>query len=138
MNNDMIIKKTNVWGQFHNVKNVDKRTRLMKKQQLISGKGGYPFIDHYTIYTYKPKHQKGQSKEEQSFILSYAYNYDAFADENVFSGAKAVAYLLHRRGNKFLSLLITVSGPLGRIGYKWVARNRSSAPVKLLSRLLKP
>ena len=60
------------------------------------------------------------------------------ADEKVFSGAKAVAYLLRRRGNKFLSLLITLSGPLGRIGYKWVARNRSSAPVKLLSRLLKP
>ncbi|CAN2241241.1 COG3011 Predicted thiol-disulfide oxidoreductase [actinobacterium SCGC AAA044-D11] len=60
------------------------------------------------------------------------------ADAKIFSGAKAVAFLLRRRGNKFLSLLITLSGPLGRSGYKWVARNRSSAPVKLLSRLLKP
>ena len=60
------------------------------------------------------------------------------ADKKVFSGAKAVAFLLRWRGNKILSLLITLSGPLGRIGYKWVARNRSSAPVKLLSRLLKP
>ena len=60
------------------------------------------------------------------------------ADKRVFNGAKAVAFLLHHRGNKVLSLLITLSGPLGRIGYKWVARNRSSAPVKLLSRLLKP
>jgi predicted DCC family thiol-disulfide oxidoreductase YuxK len=60
------------------------------------------------------------------------------AEEKVFSGAKAVAYLLRRRGNKSLYLLITLSGPLGRIGYKWVARNRSSAPVKLLSRFLKP
>ena len=60
------------------------------------------------------------------------------ADAKTFSGAKAVAFLLRRRGNKVLSLLITLSGPLGRIGYKWVARNRSSAPVKLLSRLLKP
>ncbi len=60
------------------------------------------------------------------------------ADAKVFSGAKAVAYLLRRRRNRFLSLFITLSGPLGRIGYKWVARNRSSAPVKLLSRLLKP
>ena len=60
------------------------------------------------------------------------------ADAKIYSGAKAVAFLLRRRGNKFLSLLITLSGPLGRIGYKWVARNRSSAPVKLLSRLLKP
>jgi predicted DCC family thiol-disulfide oxidoreductase YuxK len=60
------------------------------------------------------------------------------ADAKIFSGAKAVAFLLRRRGNKFLYLLITLSGPLGRIGYQWVARNRSSAPVKLLSRLLKP
>ena len=60
------------------------------------------------------------------------------ADAKILSGAKAVAFLLRRRGNKFLSLLITLSGPLGRIGYQWVARNRSSAPVKLLSRLLKP
>ena len=60
------------------------------------------------------------------------------ADEKTFNGAKAVAFLLRRRGNKFLSLLITLSGPLGRIGYQWVARNRSSAPVRLLSRFLKP
>ena len=31
MDNDMIIKETNVWGHFHNVRNVDKRLRLMKK-----------------------------------------------------------------------------------------------------------
>jgi predicted DCC family thiol-disulfide oxidoreductase YuxK len=59
-------------------------------------------------------------------------------DAKILSGAKAVAFLLHHRGNKFLSLLITLSGPLGRIGYQWVARNRSSAPVKMLSRYLKP
>ena len=60
------------------------------------------------------------------------------ADAKTFSGAMAVAYLLRRRGNKFLSLLITLSGPLGKIGYQWVARNRSSTPVKLFSRFLKP
>ena len=60
------------------------------------------------------------------------------ANAKVFSGAKAVAYLLRCRGNNFLSLLISLSGPLGRFGYQWVARNRSSVPVKLLSRLLKP
>jgi predicted DCC family thiol-disulfide oxidoreductase YuxK len=59
------------------------------------------------------------------------------ADAKTFSGAKAVAFLLRRRGNKFLSLLITLSGPLGRVGYQWVAHNRSSVPVKLLGRLLK-
>ena len=31
MNTDMIIKETNVWGQFHNVGIVDKRIRRSKK-----------------------------------------------------------------------------------------------------------
>ena len=60
------------------------------------------------------------------------------ADAKTFSGTEAVAFLLRSRGNKVLFLLITLSGPLGKNGYQWVARNRSSAPVKLLSRLLKP
>lgn len=53
------------------------------------------------------------------------------------SGAGAVAFLLKVRGNGVLSALITLSGPLGRSSYKWVAGNRNSAPVKLLSNLLK-
>jgi len=82
INNEMIIKKTNVWGHLHNVRNVVKRLRLIKKQEILQG--GYPFIDHYTIYAYKPKNQKGPTKEEQTFILSYAYNYDLFTNEDVF------------------------------------------------------
>ena len=57
--------------------------------------------------------------------------------DKTFSGAGAVAFLLKYRGNRVLSYLITLSGPLGRSGYRWVAGNRNSAPVKLLSRLLK-
>lgn len=53
------------------------------------------------------------------------------------SGAGAVAYLLKVRGNRVLSTLITLSGSVGRSGYRWVAGNRNSAAVKLLSRLLK-
>ena len=82
INNDMIIKKINVWGHFHNVRNVVKLLRLMKKREILEG--GYPFIDHYNIYAYKPKNQKGPSKEEQTFVLSYAYNYDSFANEDAF------------------------------------------------------
>ena len=77
----MIIRKTSIWGDLYNVRNMIKRMRLTKKRQLI---GEYPFIDHYTIYAYKPKNQKGPAKEEQTFILSYAYNYDSFADEDAF------------------------------------------------------
>jgi predicted DCC family thiol-disulfide oxidoreductase YuxK len=60
----------------------------------------------------------------------------AISGQQQFSGAKAVAFLLKRRGNKVLSALLTISGPLGRIGYQWVARNRNSLPVKALSRFL--
>ena len=53
------------------------------------------------------------------------------------SGAAAVAYLLKRRGNRVLGGFVSLSGPIGRGGYKLVAGNRNSVLVKLLSRLLK-
>ena len=96
MNNDMVIKETKVWGNFYNVKNGNKRIRLMKKHKLITGKG-YPFIDHYTIYCYKPKNQKGPAREEQTFILSYAYNYDSFENEDTFiSKLNEIGLLFHK------------------------------------------
>lgn len=79
----MIIKETTVWGDFYKAKNFEKIKRLMKKNKLITG-GGHPFIDHYKIYAYKPKTQKGPAREEQTFILSYVYNYDSFANEDTF------------------------------------------------------
>ena len=90
----MIIRETNVWGQFHNVRNIDKRIRLMKKGEIINS---YPFVDHYTIYAYKPKNQKGPAREEQTFILSYAYNYDSFANEDAFiSKLNEIGLLFHK------------------------------------------
>jgi predicted DCC family thiol-disulfide oxidoreductase YuxK len=53
-----------------------------------------------------------------------------------FRGAAAVAYLLRARGNRFASILITASGPLGRFGYHWVATHRNLRVIKLLTRLL--
>ncbi len=59
-------------------------------------------------------------------------------EQHRFRGAQAAAFLLKRRGNKVLSAIITLSGPLGRIVYRWVASHRNSWPVKILSRVLKP
>jgi predicted DCC family thiol-disulfide oxidoreductase YuxK len=59
-------------------------------------------------------------------------------EQHSFSGAQAAAFLLKCRGNKVLSALIALSGPLGRGVYRWVAGNRNTWPVKILSRLLKP
>jgi predicted DCC family thiol-disulfide oxidoreductase YuxK len=52
------------------------------------------------------------------------------------SGAQAVALLLNLRGNKVLAKLIMISGPIARVGYKWVAGNRNSVPVKILAKLI--
>ncbi|KAB2641413.1 MAG: DUF393 domain-containing protein [Verrucomicrobia bacterium] len=52
------------------------------------------------------------------------------------SGAEAVAFLLIARGNKITGALVTALGPISRFAYRWVASNRSSLPVKILSRLL--
>ena len=56
---------------------------------------------------------------------------------NTLGGAAAVAFLLKARGNRVSSALITALGPISRFGYRWVANNRNSLPVKILSRLLK-
>jgi len=58
-------------------------------------------------------------------------------DHTRVSGAAAVAFLLSRRGNRFLASLITFSGPLARITYRWIADNRNTWPVKVLSAALK-
>jgi len=55
-----------------------------------------------------------------------------------YNGADAVSYLLKARGNRIMAGLITSSGPIGHITYRWIARNRNSIPVKFLSYLLKP
>ncbi|CAB4658342.1 MAG: DUF393 domain-containing protein [Actinobacteria bacterium] len=54
----------------------------------------------------------------------------------VLAGAPAIAFLLKKRCNHFLSLLITTSGPFGRLGYKWVSTHRSSIVIKIAHRLL--
>ena len=55
---------------------------------------------------------------------------------NRYSGARAVAFLLKARGNTVLATVLTISGPVGRAGYRWVAGNRNSWLVKVLSRIL--
>jgi predicted DCC family thiol-disulfide oxidoreductase YuxK len=53
-----------------------------------------------------------------------------------YGGAAAIAYLMKRRGNRIQSGLITVSGPIGGAGYRWIAGHRNSWPVKAATKLL--
>jgi predicted DCC family thiol-disulfide oxidoreductase YuxK len=57
--------------------------------------------------------------------------------ESTLGGAAAIAFLLKARGNRLSSVFITALGPISRFGYRWVANNRNSVPVKILSQLLK-
>jgi predicted DCC family thiol-disulfide oxidoreductase YuxK len=76
-------------------------------------------------------------------LSSYGLTFDqcsksvhVVTEGTVFVGAAAIAYLMKKRGNRLLSLLITTSGILGRWGYQWVSNHRNSFVVKFVHRLL--
>lgn len=54
----------------------------------------------------------------------------------IFAGAEAVAKLVSARGNKKLASAIIRSGPLARIGYRWVASHRNSWIIKSTTKVL--
>jgi predicted DCC family thiol-disulfide oxidoreductase YuxK len=58
------------------------------------------------------------------------------AEDTVFVGAAAIAFLMKERGNRVLSVLITTSGIFGRLGYQWVSTHRNSFVVRLAHHLL--
>jgi len=58
------------------------------------------------------------------------------AEGKVLVGATAIAYLLKKRQNLVLSLLITTSGSFGRWGYQWVSNHRNSFMVRIAHRLI--
>ena len=51
-------------------------------------------------------------------------------------GASAIAILLKARGNKVTAFLISHSGPLAAMGYRWVAANRNSWVIRKLTQKL--
>ncbi len=56
--------------------------------------------------------------------------------QSKYGGISAVRCLLRKRRNYLMYLLLTIAGPLGNYGYKWVAANRNSKLVKLLNRVV--
>ena len=80
-----------------------------------------------------------QSSDVAAFNLSKeqcAKQVYVIAENATFGGAAAIGYLMKQRGNRLLWLLITISGPLGRWGYRWIAAHRNSLPVKIATKLL--
>jgi predicted DCC family thiol-disulfide oxidoreductase YuxK len=58
------------------------------------------------------------------------------AEGKTLGGAAGISYLLKQRGNLIQSTIITISGPLGRAGYRWIASHRNSLPVKSATKVL--
>ena len=58
------------------------------------------------------------------------------ADKTYFA-AKAVAILFKQTGHKFLASVLIFSGPVGELGYKYVANHRDGILVKILHWLIK-
>lgn len=76
-------------------------------------------------------------------LSKYALTYDQCSKEvfvvyenRTVSGAEAVALLLRLRGNRIVATLISAFGPVSRYVYRWIANNRKTFLVKLISRLL--
>lgn len=81
-----------------------------------------------------------QNADLNKYGLSYeecAKSVQVILGDLKFKAAKAVAILLKLRGNRSLSLLIKASGPIGDYIYYWVAQNRSSVIVKIITRFIK-
>ena len=80
-----------------------------------------------------------QQTELHQFGLTYdqvSKSVHVIVESQTYSSSTAVAYLLKRRGNRFIAVLITASGPLGRRGYHWIAANRNGKIVKIVTKLL--
>ncbi len=60
----------------------------------------------------------------------------AIQAEKTFRGSEAITALLRARGNRFLAAFIAASGPIGRVGYHWVATHRNSALIKFSTLVL--
>ena len=58
------------------------------------------------------------------------------SENTTLGGAAAIAFLLKNRGNRFQSTFITISGPVGRSAYRWIASHRKSWPVKVATKVL--
>ena len=52
------------------------------------------------------------------------------------SGARAIEYLLRLRGNTFLAWIIQKLGPIGELGYRWVASHRNSTIIRIATKFL--
>ena len=69
---DLIVKETNVWGQFYKAKGMN-RTMLTYKSTILHGYFK-SLIEQYKIYALVPPDHKGPPKETQTFVVIYSYD----------------------------------------------------------------
>ena len=60
----------------------------------------------------------------------------ALADGETYSGAAAIAVLLHQRGNTWLATSLRTFPKLSSRGYRWVASHRNSLLIRIVTGVL--
>jgi predicted DCC family thiol-disulfide oxidoreductase YuxK len=80
---------------------------------------------------------------QEADLASYGLTYEECSKAlhviqagKVYVGASAIAYLLGRRGNYILGFIVRASGPLGRLGYNWVAGHRNSWVIRFATKVI--
>ena len=58
-------------------------------------------------------------------------------DSKTYFGADAVVYLLEKSGSNKLARLLKLTGPIGELGYRYVASHRDGQLVKLIHWMVK-
>lgn len=61
----------------------------------------------------------------------------AISGDQKYGGVTAVIFLLKVRGNRVAAFFLQASGPIGAFFYKWIAKNRQSVVVRVLSKIIK-
>ena len=80
-----------------------------------------------------------QEADLESYGLTFqqcSQSVQVITHSTVLAGASAIAFLLKKRRNRLLSMIVTASGPFGRFGYRWIAAHRSSRVVSVLHKIL--
>lgn len=80
---ECVLKSSSVWGSVYKARGIG-LIRAMEKADLVQ-KYAYPFLDHGSEFSWRPRGSRGPAKESQTLIVAYPYkdavdlcNYDAF------------------------------------------------------------
>jgi hypothetical protein len=67
---EFVVKPSNYWGEYHNVKCSGTKRRLIAKTCLQQSQ----LLDHSCVFVFKLRGQRGRARETQTFLVSYTHH----------------------------------------------------------------